>query len=116
MQAIIAKLNELDYRADWKVLNALNFKLPQKRERTIIVGFRDHSIPFEWPEPAGEPLPLSEVLENDVPANYFASEDIQRKRKAKHESPYELSIWHENKGGNVSQPSVFMRPSRRGIL
>ena len=102
MQAIIAKLNELDYRADWKVLNALNFKLPQKRERTIIVGFRDHSIPFEWPEPAGEPLPLSEVLENDVPANYFASEDIQRKRKAKHESPYELSIWHENKGGNVS--------------
>ena len=102
MQAIIAKLNELDYRADWKVLNALDFGLPQKRERTIIVGFQDHSTPFEWPCPVGEPLPLSEVLEEEVPPTYFASEAIRQKRQAKHQSPYELSIWHENKGGNVS--------------
>ncbi len=104
MQAIIAKLNELGYRADWSVLNALDFGLPQKRERTIIVGFRDHSTPFKWPERIGEPLSLAGVLENrnDVPANYFASDEIRRKRHAKHESPYDLSIWHENKGGNVS--------------
>ncbi len=43
MQSIIAALNEIGYRADWKVLNALDFGLPQKRERTIIVGFLDHS-------------------------------------------------------------------------
>ncbi len=102
MRAIISELSELDYRADWKVLNALDFGLPQKRERTIIVGFRDQAVPFEWPEPAGDYLPLSEVLEKDVPATYMASETIRRKRLAKHESPYELSIWHENKGGNVS--------------
>ena len=104
MRAIIAELNELGYRADWNVLNALDFGLPQKRERTIIVGFRDHATPFKWPERIGEPLPLAAVLENrdDVPANYFASDEIRRKRLAKHESPYELSIWHENKGGNVS--------------
>lgn len=102
MQAIIAKLNELGYRADWKVLNALDFGLPQKRERTIIVGFQDHSTLFEWPGPVGEPLPLSEVLEEEVPQTYFASEAIRQKRQVKHQSPYELSIWHENKGGNVS--------------
>ena len=99
---IIAELSELGYRVDWKLLNALDFGLPQKRERTIIVGFRDHSTPFAWPERVGEPLPLSKILEDDVPSNYFASEAIRRKRLAKHESPYELSIWHENKGGNVS--------------
>ena len=104
MQAIISALNELGYRADWKVLNALDFGLPQKRERTIIVGLRDHSTPFKWPERIGEPLLLSDILENrdDIPANYFASDEIRLKRLAKHESPYELSIWHENKGGNVS--------------
>ena len=104
MQAIIAKLNELGYRADWKVLNALDFGLPQKRERTMIVGFRDHSVRFQWPERHGEPKPLSEILEDDdeVPAKYFASDKIRQNRLAKHESPYELSIWHENKGGNVS--------------
>lgn len=102
MQAIISALNELGYRADWKVLNALDFGLPQKRERTIIVGFRDPSVPFEWPEPMGDYLALSEVLEKDVPATYVASDAIRQKRLAKHESPYDLSIWHENKGGNVS--------------
>lgn len=102
MQAIIAELNQLGYRADWKVLNALDFGLPQKRERTIIVGFRDHTIPFKWPEPAGAYIPLSEILETDVPETYFASDAIRGKRSAMHESPYELSIWHENKGGNVS--------------
>ena len=104
INAIISELNGLGYRADWNVLNALDFGLPQKRERTIIVGFRDHSTPFKWPERLGEPLPLAEVLENreNVPANYFASEAIRQKRQGKHQSPYELSIWHENKGGNVS--------------
>ena len=102
MQAIISALNELGYRADWKVLNALDFGLPQKRERTIVVGFRDHAVPFDWPEPTGDYRPLSEVLEEDVPATYMVSETIRRKRLAKHESAYELSIWHENKGGNVS--------------
>ena len=102
MKAIISELNRLGYRADWNVLNALDFGLPQKRERTIIVGFRDPSTQFEWPKPVGDPAPLSEILEKDVPAAYFASEAIQRKRQTKHESPYDLSIWHENKGGNVS--------------
>ena len=104
INAIVSELQGLGYRADWSVLNALDFGLPQKRERTIIVGFLDHSTPFKWPERVGEPLPLAEVLESreDVPANYFASDEIRLKRLAKHESPYELAIWHENKGGNVA--------------
>ena len=102
MQAIIAELRQLGYRADWKVLNALDFGLPQKRERTIIVGFRDHSIRFEWPEPAGACLLLSAILEEEAPEIYYASDAIRRKRREKHESPHELSVWHENKGGNVS--------------
>ncbi len=99
---IIDELTELGYRVDWKLLNALDFGLPQKRERTIIVGFQDKSTLFEWPKPATETLQLEDVLEKDAPATYSASEDIRRKRIAKHKSAYELSIWHENKGGNVS--------------
>ncbi len=102
LSRIIGILTELGYRTDWKVLNALDFKLAQKRERTFIVGFRDHSVPFDWPEPPGNPPPLTTVLESDAPDRYFASENIRRKRQAKHSSAYELAIWHENKGGNVS--------------
>ena len=99
---IIEVLEELGYRTDWKVLNALDFGLAQKRERTFIVGFRDNSVPFDWPEPIGEPPTLDTVLENDIPDRYFASEHIRLKRQAKHRSEHELAIWHENKGGNVS--------------
>ena len=99
---IIEVLEELGYRTDWKLLNALDFGLAQKRERTFIMGFRDHSVPFQWPDPLGEHPSLDTVLEGDVPDRYFASEHIRLKRRAKHESEYELAIWHENKGGNVS--------------
>ena len=102
LERILCVLSELGYRADWKLLNALDFGLPQKRERTFIVGFQDHSVPFAWPEPSGQPLALSEVLEEEVPATYFASEEIRHKRKEKHRSELDLSIWHENKGGNVA--------------
>ena len=99
---IIAELAGLGYRADWKLFNALDFGLPHKRERTIIVGFQDKSTAFEWPKPAVNSLSLEDILEKDAPSTYFASEEIRRKRMAKHKSTYELSIWHENKGGNVS--------------
>ncbi len=102
LHTILDKLRELGYLTDWKLLNALDFGLPQKRERTLIVGFRDHSVTFDWPEPLDIPPVLAEVLEKEVPSKFFASEPIRTKRREKHESPYELSIWHENKGGNVS--------------
>ncbi len=102
LRRIMDVLDELGYAARWKILNALDFGLAQKRERTFIVGFRDGSTPFEWPQPLGDPPPLESALERDVPPKYFASDMIRTKRKAKHQSRYALSIWHENKGGNVS--------------
>jgi DNA (cytosine-5)-methyltransferase 1 len=44
-------LSDLGYYHEYKVLNALDYGLPQKRERVIIVGFKQE-IGFEWPEKA----------------------------------------------------------------
>ena len=102
LSRILEVLRDLGYGVEWKVLNALDFGLAQKRERTFIVGFQDSGIPFDWPKPQGEPPRLESVLEREVAPRHFASEAIRAKRRAKHRSRYELSIWHENKGGNVS--------------
>jgi len=99
---IISTLNGLGYKTDWKILNALNYGLPQKRERTLIVGFLNHDVVFKWPEKIKKYQPLSELLELAVDEKHFASQRIVEKRKAQHTSNYYPSIWHENKSGNIS--------------
>jgi len=97
-------LKELGYYTHTKVLNALDFGLPQKRERTIIVGFKDN-IAFDFPKPFSKPANLKDFLdeENDKDASLKASDYIitQRLNRLK-EPPFFPSMWHENKSGNIS--------------
>ena len=98
------QLSQLGYTIYHKVLNALDFGLPQKRERIFIVGFRE-PIAFEFPKPIGAYKPLSEILEpdDDIEPSLFASARIQESRREKCKgTPFFPSIWHENKGGNIS--------------
>lgn len=100
LKTIIKTLQELGYYVQYAVLNALDYGLPQKRERVIIVGHQE-PILFSFPAPIRPFKPLSEILEEKVDKKYYASDYIVAKRKAKHKSAYKLSIWHENKAGNI---------------
>ncbi len=99
---IMTDLHDLGYTVEAKVLNALDFGLPQKRERTIIVATQSPFFRFPWPDKSIPMRPLAEILEPDPPRKYFASEMIRAKRRAAHTAAISPSIWHENKGGNVS--------------
>lgn len=97
---IIKILNDLGYSTTYQILNALDFGLPQKRERVFIVGYLGPLL-FCWPE-GGVPMkPLEEILETDIPDKYYVSERIRKKRLSAHTSEYNPSIWHENKAGNI---------------
>jgi DNA (cytosine-5)-methyltransferase 1 len=99
---IMETLRDLGYRASFRVLNALDFGVPQKRERVFIVGFLE-PCSFLWPLGGIEMKPLSAILEPEVDAKYFASDLIQQKRREHHQKDQEPSIWHENKSGNISK-------------
>ena len=99
-KVIINSLKNLGYHIKYSVLNALDYGLPQKRERVIIVGHQE-PILFNFPLPVKPFKPLSEILERKVEKKYFASDYIRNKRLEKHKSAYKLSIWHENKSGNI---------------
>jgi DNA (cytosine-5)-methyltransferase 1 len=52
---IMETLHELGYSASFRVLNALDFGVAQKRERVFIVGFLNPTS-FMWPQ-GGVPIP-----------------------------------------------------------
>jgi DNA (cytosine-5)-methyltransferase 1 len=103
-KTIIQHLEALGYHVHHTVLNSLDFGVPQKRERTIIVGFKEN-IAFSFPVPLSKRTSLVDILEDDkaVPTQYFASDSIRKKRFEMVKSNYPTpSIWHENKSGNIS--------------
>ena len=101
LKTIIATLNELGYKTNYTVLNALNFGLPQKRERIWIVGNR-MDIPMSLPIGDVPMKPLSQILERNVDPKHEASAYIQSRRFAVMKPRNEPTIWHENKAGNIS--------------
>jgi DNA (cytosine-5)-methyltransferase 1 len=101
---ILDKLKTLGYFVHHTILNALDFNLPQKRERIIIVGFQEN-IKFNFPQPQKLSKTLQEILEPDVEIDpkLFASPAIINKRQSRLKTkPFYPSIWHENKSGNIS--------------
>jgi DNA (cytosine-5)-methyltransferase 1 len=104
-QTIINSLRELGYHIHYTVLNSLDFGVPQKRERTFIVGFKEN-IKFNFPLPTGRVYSLDEILEDDteVDPKHFVSEEmyLDRVSHLKNGIPNKNTIWHQNKSGNVS--------------
>lgn len=81
-------LNEIGYRVmDPKVLKAIYYDVPQKRERLILIGIReDIDIDFNYPVPNSKVYTLRDALKagdlypNDVPASDGAQYPASKKR------------------------------------
>lgn len=116
LKVIIEHLEALEYHVYWKVLNALDFGVPQKRERIIIVGFKD-DIEFSFPEPIPEEQrkTLTDILEDSVSDRYYVREEIKNSRISRlkdknYPKPY---ISHENIGGSIT-PHPYSSALRAG--
>jgi DNA (cytosine-5)-methyltransferase 1 len=54
LRDIISGFERVGYRVDWRILNAANFGVPQKRERFFLIGVKksaSNTVPIEFPEP-----------------------------------------------------------------
>lgn len=113
---IISHLEALGYNVYAKVLNALDFGVPQKRERIIIVGFKN-PVKFTFPEPIEleKRKSLSDILEVDVDTKYYVRKEIresrlQRLKDKNYPKPY---ISHENMAGSIT-PHPYSSALRAG--
>lgn len=86
LKVILEHLDKAGYKTFVKVLAARDFGVPQNRERIFIVGFLDHSINFEFPEPTGIPTKVGDILEHDVDDSFTISDKLwaghQRRKEA----------------------------------
>ena len=112
---IMSRLSDLGYHVHAKVLNALDYGVPQKRERIMICGFReDVAFSFPQPVPHSDRKTLDEILQENVEARYYVKPNIKVSRvgrmKRKIAEPY---ITHENVGGAIT-PHHFSCALRAG--
>jgi len=101
LKRIVQALEGLGYCVSWKILNALDFGLPQKRERVLIAATLNHFEYFPWPTKKMEMKSLNTILEKNPNPSYFVSDRILKRRRSAHKSEYSPGIWHENKSGNI---------------
>ncbi|TWR24005.1 DNA (cytosine-5-)-methyltransferase [Mucilaginibacter achroorhodeus] len=88
LKGMISILDEIGYRViDPKVLKAIYYKVPQKRERLILVGVRkDIEIDFEYPQPTKatytlkDALKKGELFNEDVPLSPGAKYPVSKKK------------------------------------
>lgn len=102
LHQILNDLRAMGYTADWRILNALDFGLPQKRERVFIVATLPRFEEFPWPTERVPMRPLADILERSPESKHFVSERIRAKRREAHTPEVTPSVWHENKAGHIS--------------
>ena len=86
---IIKEFEDSGYNVVYKLVNAAQYEVPQKRERIIIVGIRkDLKFSYQFPDAVfnseSEYKSLSQIIEKDVAEKYYFSEKaVQGMLKAK---------------------------------
>lgn len=73
-ETIKATFDELGYKYYYKVLNAKDYGMAQHRERIFVVGFKDKSIKFDFPQPIPLETRMQDFLEDYIDSKYYLKE------------------------------------------
>jgi len=80
-KVIMSTLDELGYKASYKVLDSSKFGVPQQRKRIYMVGFRkdlvNDDFEFDFPEGTNDKVYINKFLESNV-EGYSISERLQK--------------------------------------
>jgi len=99
---ILASLNDLGYTVEWRIINAADYGMPQRRKRTYIIGYKNELAmtqqidnPLEWILSKGimaQAFPLSIDYKNQ-PTSFHIEGDLSivssSFNKGKKDSPFE---------------------------
>lgn len=82
IQTMVDVFEDLGYTVEWKVLNAWDYGVAEKRQRVVIIGTRNdlkENVKFKYPEPHDYKPVLRDVLQN-VPESVGAKYPEKKKK------------------------------------
>lgn len=78
---LIAKLIEGGYEVDWRILNAVDFGVPQLRPRFILVAMKKRYWPmFRWPEPRPSTVTVGHLLKDLMASGGWHAAEVWERR------------------------------------
>lgn len=97
---LITAFNTLGYEIKWKILNAADYGVPQRRKRLFIVGYKD-KYKFDFPEPTHseqEDLLLRKWISVDDALNDLGKPDLEGEveYRTKPQNSYQLELRKHN--------------------
>ncbi|WP_197410518.1 DNA cytosine methyltransferase [Arthrobacter sp. EPSL27] len=122
LRRIVADFEELGYDVKWKVLNAADFGVPQRRERVFIVGVRqDLEVDFDFPSPTHGRRPDSGKLPwvsvghalRDIP-DPDSQHDLTNHTYSKYKLRFNGYIGHRAIDPDLPAPTVTGRGDNKG--
>lgn len=121
-QDFIDRLDFAGYDVQWKLLDAVNFKIPQNRERLFLIGFRkDLNVKYEFPQPEYAQTTLSQVIGDitEEPVRYDGKgKTIPNKNRANHDvltSEFGPFYYRGNRRRGWQQPSFTIHATADNI-
>lgn len=73
-KTIKSSFDELGYKYFYKLLDAKDYGIPQHRQRIFVVGFKDNSIKFDFPQPVSLQSSMQDFLEDYIDSKYYLKE------------------------------------------
>lgn len=70
-KVILSVFESLGYTVSYSVLNAKDYGIPQDRKRLFVVGFKDKSVKFSFPEKIPLQTGMSDYLEKNIDARHY---------------------------------------------
>lgn len=114
IKEIISKFNALGYQIQYKVLNAVNYNVPQERRRVFIVGTKNN-VSFIYPKESEKIITVKEAIDDLPCLNSGETSAIPLHNAMNHSKQMLKKMSYVKNGGNRNDIPIEIRPKSGDI-
>lgn len=74
-EVVLNTFEDLGYKFFWQVLNSKDYGIPQSRPRVFVIGFKNKSVDFKFPEKQELKTTMAHFLEEKVNPKYYLNDN-----------------------------------------